>query len=89
LENLLKPYVLLVATTLGLCRIYIAYTIEPETITNVDLFKTIAHLFVGGLFMSWWHTKESWKLWTLLGLSLLELSAFLVTRLTTLFTLQL
>ena len=41
-------------------------------------FQAVAHLFVGGLFVSWNYTRERKTLVTAVALSLVELTCFLV-----------
>jgi len=66
-------FVLLVAVTLALGRIYLGYTTTPEPVTTVAVFKDFAHLFVGGLFVAWWLTKQNYLWYTFLGLCIVEI----------------
>lgn len=82
--------VILFALVLGVLRVYIGMTIEPETPTLVDLYKTVSHFFVAGLFVAWWYkagctdvtlkVRTSWILYTAVAISLLELIVAIVSR---------
>lgn len=89
----MKTAVLLLAIALGLGRIYIGYTVEPEHSTWVDFSKTAAHLLCGGLAVAWWYgrrmNQDAWYIWfavqpwqghVLLALSVLEVVVAVLSR---------
>lgn len=76
--------VIIFAVVLGLLRVLIGITVEPEPITWVGAYKAVAHLFMGGLFVAWLGQPVPYGRWmgaTFGLLCLLELGVALWSRL--------
>jgi hypothetical protein len=52
-------YVVTIALILAVIRIWLGFTVEPDTFAWTQVYKDVAHLFMGGLFMSWWHDRTT------------------------------
>lgn len=70
--------VVFVTLVFGLLR----FTLPVEgKINKKDIFKNLAHLWVGGLFGAAIALQTTWELWVLaIGLTVLEVVAFLVRK---------
>lgn len=68
--------VLAVAVTFGVLRFVVP--VEGK-IDHADVFKDLAHLFVGGCFGAAIYARSEWRLWAIaVGLTVLEVVAFFV-----------
>ena len=68
----MKLFILVSAFVLAVLRVYIGYAVEPEAITYVDVYKDLAHVFMGGLLVSYLYSREKWQLILFIGMNVLE-----------------
>ena len=75
-----KSCVLLFGAMLAIGRVWIGVSIPPESLTFVDLYKDVAHLFMGGLAVAWWFQRERWQ-WNLFwALNVIEVAVAVLSR---------
>lgn len=56
-----KNLIIGIGTVLVMCRLWIGVTISPEPMLWVDVYKDLAHIFIGVLGTMWWYRRESWQ----------------------------
>lgn len=73
---------LAIAVLLAVGRIYIGFTVEPESPSLVDLYKDLAHVFIGGLGVLWWQFRKIDPLYGILfwGLNAVEVTVAILSR---------
>jgi hypothetical protein len=62
-------------------RIWIGINFEPEPFHLLQAYKDIAHVFIGGLGVAWYYSKEHWQwhlFWFMCGV---EITTAIITRL--------
>lgn len=68
-----RAALLLTAVLLAVLRFF-----QPSTeLSWPATYQAVAHLFVGGLFVSAWHSKDSWQWGTFAAITLVEIAAAL------------
>jgi len=68
------------AVALSAVRVWIGATVDPEPLSFVQVYKDIAHLFMGGLAVAWWRDQEQWQWRTFWTLNAIELAVALISR---------
>ncbi len=63
---------LLFGLALIIVRVWIGFSVPLESITFVDLYKDVAHLFMGGLAVAWWLQRNRWQWWLFWALNAVE-----------------
>ena len=71
----------LVAVELVLVRVWIGRKFPPSPMTGVDVFKDIAHLFVGLLIGFWWVERKPWQRNLIIWLCVAETAVAVISRL--------
>lgn len=73
-------YWIITAVVLALGRLYIGLNIPPEPMSFSDVYKDVAHLYMGGLFVTARMKNKKW-LWSLFwGLGALEVVIAVLSR---------
>ena len=58
----MKVLVVIISLILASIRIWIGLNLESHaTLDFVSIYKDIAHIFIGGLVVSWWYNRFRWK----------------------------
>lgn len=65
---------------LAAIRIWIGFSVPPESFSLVQVFKDVAHLFMGGLFVAWYIQRQSWQFWLFWWLNILEVVVATLSR---------
>lgn len=65
---------------LGLLRVYVGVTIVPVTPTMFEVYKDVAHLYVGGLAVAMWTQKQKWQIVLFIALCVLEVLVATISR---------
>ena len=65
---------------LAAIRVFIGCTVDPDPFAWVQAYKDAAHLFMGGLAVSWWVNRLRWKWWLFWGLGVLEVAVATLSR---------
>ena len=61
-------------------RVWMAVEIPPESPNWIDVYKDVAHLFMGGLFVAWYIQRLKWQ-WRLFWiLNAVEVAAAVYSR---------
>ena len=73
---------LTISVILGLLRLYIGSEIEPESPTWLDVYKDMAHVFIGGLGVLWWLFRKDDPMYAVLfwWLCFLEVAVAILSR---------
>ncbi len=71
---------LAIAAILALTRVWVGLTVLPETPTATDVFKDVAHLFMGGLFMGWYLQRQHWQWRIFWAMNVLEGAVAVLSR---------
>lgn len=53
---------LIFAAMLAAGRIWLGFNVEPDAFSWPQVYKDVAHLFMGGLFVSWWYNRVTWDI---------------------------
>lgn len=61
-SEVMKPAIA-IAGILALLRVWIGMNFPPDSFSWIQVYKDVAHLFVGGLFGAWLCQRMSWQ-WT-------------------------
>lgn len=70
-----------IAVILGILRIYIGATSTPGTLLWVQIFKDVAHLFMGGLTVAAWNQDKKWQWILFWSMNTLEVTVAVISRL--------
>jgi hypothetical protein len=71
---------ILFAAAIIAIRVWMAAAVPPESPTWIDVYKDVAHLFVGGLFVAWYIQRGRWQ-WRLFWLlNAVEVAAAVYSR---------
>lgn len=74
-------FCVLVAWNLLWVRVWIGLNLPPSPMSEVDVFKDIAHLFVGLLIGFWWVERKPWQRNLIIGLCVAETAVAVISRL--------
>lgn len=72
--------IITIALVLGLLRIWIGAKFAPEPFKWLNVYKDIAHIYIGGLIVAWYYEKELWQAYTAIGLTVLEVTVAIWSR---------
>lgn len=76
----MKIMTCIVGTLLCILRVIIGCTIQPESFALVQVFKDMAHLFMGGLCVALWIDQQKWKHILFWGMCVLEITVAVMSR---------
>lgn len=62
-------------------RIWMGVYVPPEPASLAQVYKDVAHLFMGGLGVAWWLQRLYWQWALFVGLNLLEITVAIGSRL--------
>jgi hypothetical protein len=65
---------------LATIRVYLGFTVEPQHATLFDIYKDVAHLYMGGLFVAWRIQKKRYQFWLFWMMCLLEVAVATLSR---------
>jgi len=71
---------LVFAVALAAVRIWMGFNVEPESFQWVQLYKDVAHLFMGGLFVAWWIKRQRWQWQLFWALNAVEVAVAVFSR---------
>jgi hypothetical protein len=73
-------YLILLALPIGFLRVYIGATTEPESLSWVDVYKDVAHVYIGFLLALAWDRQDR-ELWLLFWMMcVLEVMVAILSR---------
>ena len=72
--------VIAVGVVLAIIRIWMGFAVEPESPSWVDVYKDVAHLFIGGLAVAWWHARHRWQWRLFWSLNVVEVAVAVLSR---------
>jgi len=72
--------VILFGVLLAIGRVWIGVTVPAEALTVVDVYKDVAHLFIGGLAVAWWLQRERWQWYLFWLLNAVEVGVAVLSR---------
>lgn len=65
---------------LAASRVWLGATVEPEEFQWVQVYKDIAHLYMGGLAVAWWYKRYKWQWWLFWSLNAVEVAVAIWSR---------
>jgi len=65
---------------LAASRIWLAFEVEPEAFSWLHVYVDVAHLFMGGLAVAWWHQERKWQWYLFWFLNVVEVAAAVGSR---------
>lgn len=77
MDNIVVIVLVVVTLVFGVLRFVLPVS---GTVNKADIYKDLAHLYVGGLFGAWLAAGDTAYLLLALGLTVLEVVAFIVRR---------
>lgn len=73
--------VLLFAAVLAVIRVWIGLNVQPESFEWVQAYKDVAHVFMGGLYVSWRYSRKHWQRDLFWGMCAIEVVVATLSRL--------
>jgi hypothetical protein len=68
------------ALVLAVTRVYFGMTKPPESPDMMDVYKDMAHVYMGALGASWYHTREREKRMLFIWLCVIEVMVATLSR---------
>jgi hypothetical protein len=75
-----KAAVIAAALLLAIGRVWIGATISPQPVRVDSIFKDVAHVFIGGLFVAAWIQRQRWQWVTFWALNAVEVAVAVWSR---------
>ena len=71
---------ILAALLIGAMRIWMGFNVPTESFEWLQVYKDVAHLFMGGLFVAWRIVRQKWQKYLFVGLCALEIVVAVASR---------
>lgn len=72
--------VIVMGLIFAIMRVSFAFVVPPDTFSWFQVYKDLAHLFMGGLSVAWWIQRNKWQ-WNLFWLmNFIEVATAILTR---------
>jgi hypothetical protein len=76
----MKYSIVLAALVIALIRVWMGFNVVPEPANWANVYKDVAHLFVGGLFVGWYIQRQAWQWRLFWALNVVEVAVAIASR---------